>query len=107
MRTGGGELLGHKLVDGLYKRFWKVPAAHAGLVRDNDHGKSRIVQTLDGFRDARQDSKTTNVIQIANFFTYRAVAIEKNGWAQRVRFRQGAPPARKSNVARRIRPRRA
>jgi hypothetical protein len=68
MSTCGSELLRHEFVDRLYKRFRKVTATDAGLIRDNDHWHSEIVQSADGFRDKGQDTKTAHMIQVADLF---------------------------------------
>ena len=107
MGTCGCELLSHEFVDRLYKRFRKVAAADAGLIRDDNHGQTGFIQSADGFRDTGQDTKSADVIQVADLFGNSAVAIEKNGGTERAGFRQDAPPARKSNGARRLRRRRA
>ncbi len=106
MSAGGFELLGHEFMDRVYERFWKVAPANAGLVGYHNYGQLCVVQTAYGVRYAWQDTKSADVIQVADFFGDGAVAIEENGGAERAGVRQGAPPSTKSNVARRLRRRR-
>ena len=106
MRARGCELLDHNFVDRVYKRFRKVAPANTRLIRDHNHGQSGFVQTADGIRNMRQDTKSADVIQVADFFGDGAVAIEKDGRAERASFSQDAPPPTKSNAGRRIRQRR-
>ena len=107
MGAGGFELLGHEFMDRVHKRFRKVLAADAGLICYHDDGHSGFVQAANGLRDMRQDTKSADVIQVADFFGDGAVAIEKNGWSERAGFKQGAPRSMKSTVARLLRQRQA
>ena len=75
MRACGRELLGHKFVDRVYKRFRKVASANSRLIGHHDYGHSGFIQTADGFSDSRQDTKSADVIQVANFFGNGAIAI--------------------------------
>ena len=102
-RTGGCELLGHEFVNRVDERFRKVSAANAGLICHHNHRQPSLIQAADGFRDPRQDTKTADVIQVADFFGNGAVTIEKNGGAENAGFSQDAPLATKSSVARRPR----
>jgi hypothetical protein len=99
-RAGGCELLGHEFVDRVDERFRKVPAANAGLICHHNHRKPSLIQAADGFSDPRQDTKSVDVIQVADFFGNGAVTIEKNGGAENSGFSQDAPLATKSSVAR-------
>jgi hypothetical protein len=105
MGAGSFELLGHEFMDRVHKRFRKVPSADAGLICYHDDGQSGFVQAANGLRDMRQDTKSADVIQVADFFGDCAVAIEKNSWSERAGFRQGAPRSMKSTVARLLRQR--
>ena len=103
MRAFGGELLGHKFVDRVYKRFRKIAAANSGLIGHHDYRHSGFIQTADGFSDTRQNTKSADVIQVADFFGDGAVTIEKNGRTERAGFRQDAPPCSTSSDGRRLR----
>lgn len=81
MRVGGSELLDHEFVDRLYKRLWKIASANAGLIRDDNHGQPSLIQAADRLHDMRQDTKSADMIQVADFFANGAIAIEKNGGA--------------------------
>ena len=41
--ASGFKLLGHEFVDRAYKRFWKIAAANAGLICDDDHRQPRLI----------------------------------------------------------------
>jgi hypothetical protein len=73
--AGGFEMLGHQLVHRTYKRFRKVAPANARLICHDNHGETGLVQTPDGVRDMRQDTKPADVIQVADFFGNGAIAI--------------------------------
>ena len=75
MRACGGELLSHKFVNRVYKRFWKVASSNAGLVRDDDHGHASFVQAANGIGHTGQDTESVDMIQVADFFAKGAVAI--------------------------------
>jgi hypothetical protein len=64
------------------KRFRKVVTADARLICYDNRRKAGFVQTPDGFGDTWQDTKSADVIQVADFFGDGAVAIEKNGRAK-------------------------
>lgn len=107
MRAFCGELLGHNFVYRVYKRFRKVSSANAGLIGDDNNGHPGFIQATDRFGDTRQDTKSAGVIQVADFLGNGAVAVEKNGRAERADFRQGSPPLGGSIGAPRIPRRRA
>ena len=106
MRPGSFELLGHEFMNGVNERFRKVAAANARLICHDNHRQTGLVQATDGIRDTRQDTKSADMIQVADFFANGAVAIEKNRGAEWAGFRQDAPPSTKSTVARPLRRRR-
>ena len=85
------------------KRFREIAAANARLICHHDHRQTGFVQAADGIRNMRQDTKSADMIQVADFFGNGAVAIEKNGGARSAGFRQDAPPSTKSIAARRLR----
>jgi hypothetical protein len=103
MGAVGFELLGHEFMDCLHKRFRKILAADARLICYHDNGHSGLIQAANGLRDMRQDTKSADMIQVADFFGDSTVAIEKNSWPERAGFRQGAPRSMKSTVARLLR----
>src|SRR5579859_246210 len=103
MRAFGGELLGHKFVDRVYKRFRKVSAANSGLICHNNHREPSLVQAANRIGDMGQNTKSADVIQVADFFGNGAIAIEKNGGTERTGFRQDAPPCSTSSDGRRLR----
>lgn len=80
MGAGSFELLGHEFMDRVHKRFRKVLSADAGLICYHDDGHSGFIQAANGSRDLRQDTKSADVIQVADFFGDGAVTIEKNSW---------------------------
>jgi hypothetical protein len=93
------ELSGHNFVDPVHKRLRKMTPANARLIRNHNHGKPRFVQAANRFCDSRQDTKSADVIQVANLFRNSSVAIEKDSGTQRGGFRQGAPRSRKSTFS--------
>jgi hypothetical protein len=106
MGAGRFELLGHEFMDRVYQRFRKIAAANAGLICHNNHRKPSLIQAANRIGDMRQDTKSADVIQVADFFGDGAVAIEKNGGVESAGFRQDVPPWTKSTAARRLRQRR-
>jgi hypothetical protein len=107
MSVGGFELLGHEFMDRLYKGFRKIAAANPGLVCYHNYRHLCVVQAANGIRYAWQDTKSADVIQVADFFGNGAVTVEKNGGLKSTGLRQGAPPATKSSDARPLRRRQA
>lgn len=99
----GFELPGHEFMDRMYQRFRKIAAADARLIGHHNHSEPCLIQEANGVSNPRQDTKSADVIQVADFFGNGAVAIEKNCGAERAAFRQEAPPA---SGARRLRRRR-
>jgi len=106
MGAGGFELPDHEFMDRVYQRFRKIAAADARLICHYNHREPRLIQAANGISNTRQDTKSAHVIQVADFFGYGAVAIEKNCRAEGAGIRQDAPPPMKSTVARRLRRRR-
>jgi len=99
----GFELLGHKFMDRAYQRFRKIAAANTGLICYHNYREPSLVQAAYGIRHAWQDTKSADVIQVADFFGDGAVAIEKYCGAESTGLRQGAPPSMKSSGARQLR----
>jgi hypothetical protein len=106
MGTGGFELPSHQFMHRVYQRFRKIAAADAGLVCHHNHSEPSLIQAANGISNTRQDTKSADVIHVADFFGNGAVAIEKNCGAASTGIRQDAPPPMKSSVARRLRRRR-
>jgi hypothetical protein len=106
MGAGGFELLGHEFMDRVHQRFRKIAPANAGLIGHNKRREPGLIQATNRIGNMRQDTKSADVIQVADFFGDGAVAIEKNGGAESAGFRQDAPPSTKSSAARRLRRRR-
>ena len=75
MRARGRELLGHKFVDRVDKRFRKVASANSRLIGHYDYGHSSFIQPADGFSDTRQNTQSADMIQVSDFFGNSAVAI--------------------------------
>jgi acetolactate synthase regulatory subunit len=90
-RTRGFELLGHEFVDRVHQRFWKIAAAYAGLICNHNHRQTGFIQAANRIGHSRQDTKSADMIQVADFLGDGAVAIEKNGGTEGDGFRQGAP----------------
>jgi hypothetical protein len=107
MGPGGFELLGHEFMDRVYQRFRKIAAADARLVCHHNHSEPSPIQAANGISNTRQDTKSADVIQVADFFGNGAVAIEKNRGAEYADVRQNAPPSTISTVARPLLRRRA
>jgi hypothetical protein len=103
MGAGGCKLPSHEFMDRVYQRFRKIAAADARLIGHHKHSEPGLIQEANGVSNTRQDTKSADVIQVADFFGNGAVAIEKNCGAERAGFRQDAPPPLKSSVARRLR----
>jgi len=103
MGAAGCELLGHEFMDRVYQRFRKIASADARLICHHNHNEPSLIQAPNGISNMRQDTKSADVIQVADFFGNGAVAIEKNCGAESAGFRQDAPPSMKSSVARRLR----
>jgi hypothetical protein len=103
MGAGGFELLGHEFVNRVYKRFWKIASANARLICCHNYWISGFIQTANGLRDMRQDTKSADVIQVAHFFSDGAITVEKNRGSERAGVRQGAPRSMKSSAARLLR----
>jgi hypothetical protein len=101
--ASGFELLRHEFVDRMDKREREIPTANAGLICNHDHRHLGFVEAANRIRNVRQDTKSADVIQVTDFFGDSAVAIEKNAGAESSGFRQGAPPSKRSTVARRLR----
>jgi hypothetical protein len=91
MGAGGFELLGHKFMDRVYQRFRKIAAANAGLICHNNHREPSLIQAANGIGHMRQDTKSADVIQVADLFRNGAVTIDKNGGAESPGFSQGTP----------------
>jgi hypothetical protein len=106
MGAGGFELPDHEFMDRVYQRFRKIAAADARLICHHNHSEPSLIQEANGISNTGQDTKSAEVIQVADFFGNGAVAIEKNCGAESAGFRQDAPPSMKSSVARRLRRRR-
>ena len=105
MGARGFKLLGHEFMNRVYQRFRKIAAANTGLICHNNHREPSLVQAANRIGDVRQDTKSADVIQVADFFGDGAVTIEKNGRTERAGFRQDAPPCSTSSDGRRLRPR--
>jgi len=103
MCAGGFELLGHEFMNRVHKRFRKIAAADTGLICYDNYGQSGFVQAANSIRYVWQDTKSADVIQVADFFGDGAVAVEKNRGTERASVRQGAPPPTKSSGVRRLR----
>jgi hypothetical protein len=86
----------HDFVDRVHKRLRKMAPANARLIRNHNHRKPRFVQAANRICNSRQDTKSADVIQVANFFRDGPVAIEKDSGTGRGGFRQCAPRSRKS-----------
>jgi hypothetical protein len=91
VRSRGFQFLGHQFVDRAYERLRKIAAADAGLIRYYNHGPPCFIQAANCIGDLRQDTKSADMIQVADFFGDGAITIEKNGWPKRVGVRQDAP----------------
>ncbi len=105
MRAGLGQFPFHPFVDIVQQRFREIAAGHAGLIGDDDHGYTRLIQAADGLGRKRKHTKTVEMIQVADFFGDGAITIKEDGGAERGGIRQKAPPG--APIARRIRPSRA
>jgi hypothetical protein len=102
MCTGGGKLLSHQFVNSIHERLWKIAAANARLICDDDNGQPGLIEAADGSRDKGKHTKSAGMIQVAHFFGDGAIAVEKDGGTPAGRFRQDAP--RKARVAPKIPP---
>ncbi len=92
MRTRRSQLLCHLLVNSVHRGLVKKTTAHTRLIGYDDHRQIRIVQFSNGPCRERKHTKLPHIIQVANVFRNRPVAIEKNRRAQQRRLRQDAPP---------------
>lgn len=104
VRALGRKLLGHQFVNRAHKRLGKVTSANARLIGRYDHPERCFVDAANGGCGIRQQVKPTDVVQVADFFRYRAVAVNEYRAPQRARFRQDAPPKRKARVSRLLPP---
>jgi hypothetical protein len=68
-------------MDRVYHRFREKPAPNARLVRDDNDRQPGIVQAANGCGSEGKHTKLGGIIQVADFFGDRAVAVEKNGRA--------------------------
>ena len=80
-RTGGGEFVSHSIVHGLNEELREVAAGDAGLIRDDDDGKITVVEAANGGSGEREDAKTAEVVEVADFVGDGAVAIEEDSGA--------------------------
>lgn len=101
MRALGAELLGQQFVDRMHERFREVSPSNARLICYQNDRQAGFIQAPNGFGHAGQDTKSADVIQVADLFGDGTVAIKKNGGANGGGVRQGAPPLLKSTVSRR------
>ncbi len=89
MRACGRELLGHKFVNRVYKRFRKIASANTGLICHNNHREPSFIQPANRIGDMRQDTKSADMIQVSDFFGNGAVTIKKNGGTERAGIQAG------------------
>jgi hypothetical protein len=73
--ASGFELLRHEFVDRVDKRDREIATADAGLICNHDHRHLGLVETANRIRNVRQDTKSADVIQVADFFSDGTVAI--------------------------------
>ena len=98
-RSAGRQFRNHFFVDFVHQRFRKNFRAIPDWFVTTITGISRLIQLADGFGGIRKNLKAVDVIDISHFLADRAVAVQKHGAAQRLRFRHSRRPEQKDSSA--------
>lgn len=86
------EQLGQEIVNRVDKGLGKISTANSRLVGYHEDRESGIIQATDTFCCTRQQSEAADVIQVADFLSDGAIAVEEHPGPEHAGFRQGAPP---------------